>query len=44
MAGVVPSSPFDQASWIRIALLLALPLGSWLGGAVVERLLGLVLD
>ncbi len=40
----VPSSPFDQASWIRIALLLALPLGSWLGGAVVERLLGLVLD
>ena len=40
----IPTSPFDQASWIRFALYLALPLGSWLGGALVERLLGSLLD
>lgn len=28
---------FDGASWVRFALVLLLPLGSWLGGALVER-------
>lgn len=27
----LPTLPFDHASWIRFALYLALPLGSWLG-------------
>jgi hypothetical protein len=40
----VPTWPFDTASWLRVALLLALPVGSWLGGAIVERLLALLLD
>jgi hypothetical protein len=30
---------FDSSAWLRFALYLAIPLGSWLGGAVVERLL-----
>jgi hypothetical protein len=29
----------DTSAWLRTALYLALPLGSWLGGAVVERAL-----
>lgn len=29
----------DTTAWLRIALYLALPLGSWLGGALVERAL-----
>ena len=37
------TSPFTQATRLRFVLYLALPLGSWLGGAlvdwVVERLL-----
>jgi hypothetical protein len=36
--------PFDAPSMVRFALYLALPLGSWLGGAFVERLLGAALD
>ena len=35
---------FDQATWLRFGLVLALPLGSWLGGAIVERLLSSLLD
>lgn len=30
--------PFDAPTLVRFALYLALPLGSWLGGALVERL------
>jgi len=40
----ISSWPFDQATWLRFALVLALPLGSWLGGAVVERLLSSLFD
>jgi hypothetical protein len=36
--------PFDTPSMLRFALYLAIPLGSWLGGAFVERLLGAALD
>lgn len=36
--------PFDTPTLLRFSLYLALPLGSWLGGAIVERLLGAVLD
>ena len=36
--------PFDAPSLVRFALYLAIPLGSWIGGALVERLLGTALD
>jgi len=36
--------PFDLSIVTRTVLVVALGVGSWLGGAVVERLLGLVLD
>jgi len=36
--------PFDLPTAARFALFLLLPLGSWLGGALVERLLGRLLD
>ncbi len=36
--------PFDSSTLLRFALYLGLPIGSWLGGALVERLLDLVLD
>lgn len=36
--------PFDLGTLARFATLLLLPLGSWLGGAVVERVLSRVLD
>ena len=36
--------PFDAPTRLRFALYLAIPVGSWLGGAFVERLLGVVLD
>jgi hypothetical protein len=29
---------------LRLTLYLALPIGSWIGGALVERLLGAALD
>lgn len=32
-------SAFDTSAWLRAALYVAIPLGSWLGGALVERLL-----
>jgi hypothetical protein len=36
--------PFDPTVWLRFALYVSLGLGSWLGGAIVERLLGAALD
>jgi hypothetical protein len=36
----LPTSPLTQASRLRFALYLALPLGSWLGGAVIDWLVG----
>jgi hypothetical protein len=36
--------PFDTPTLVRFSLYLAIPLGSWLGGALVERLLGAALD
>jgi hypothetical protein len=36
--------PFDVSIVTRSVLLILLGAGSWLGGAVVERLLGLALD
>jgi hypothetical protein len=36
--------PFDATVALRLLLYLALPLGSWLGGALVERLLDAALD
>lgn len=32
-----PEWPFDTSTWLRFALLLLVPLGSWLGGALAER-------
>jgi hypothetical protein len=34
--------PLDLSTIVRFALYLALPLGSWLGGAVVERILDIM--
>jgi hypothetical protein len=45
--GLVESAntlPFDLAVWLRFTVYVILGLGSWLGGAVVERLLGFALD
>lgn len=36
--------PFDAPMLMRFVLYLVIPLGSWLGGALVERVLGRVLD
>ena len=36
--------PFDLGVWLRFALYVSLGLGSWLGGALVERLIGVALD
>jgi hypothetical protein len=36
--------PFDAPALTRFFLYVAIPLGSWLGGALVERLLGAALD
>ncbi|MCH8890623.1 MAG: hypothetical protein IH827_06065, partial [Myxococcales bacterium] len=36
--------PIDTSTLLRFALYLGLPIGSWLGGALVERLLDVVLD
>lgn len=36
--------PFDAPALLRFGLYLAIPLGSWLGGALVERMLDLLLD
>ena len=34
----VPEWPFDAPTRLRFALYLVIPLGSWLGGALVEKL------
>lgn len=36
--------PFDAPTLARFLLYVAIPLGSWIGGALVERLLGAALD
>jgi hypothetical protein len=36
--------PFDNRTLSRFVLYLLIPLGSWLGGALVERLVGRILD
>jgi len=36
--------PFDNRTLSRFVLYLLIPLGSWLGGALVERLVSSVLD
>jgi hypothetical protein len=36
--------PFDAPTLTRFFLYVAIPLGSWVGGALVERLLGVALD
>ena len=36
--------PFDAAAIVRLALLTAVPVLGWLGGALVERALGVLLD
>ena len=36
--------PFDSPTLLRFGLYLAIPVGSWLGGAFVERLLEIALD
>jgi hypothetical protein len=36
--------PFDLSIWVRFFVYVGLGLGSWLGGALVERLLGKALD
>jgi len=40
----VPEWPFDAPTLLRFALYLAIPLGSWLGGALVERLVDALLS
>ena len=42
--GDVPEWPLDVPTLLRFALFLAIPVGSWLGGALVERLVDLTLD
>ena len=32
-----PEWPFDASTWLRFSLLFLVPLGSWLGGALVEH-------
>ncbi len=34
-----PEWPFDTSTWLRFALLLLVPVGSWLGSALAERFL-----
>jgi len=36
--------PFDASTFMRFALYLMIPLGSWLGGAFVERLVDAALQ
>ncbi len=40
----LPGWPFDVSTSLRSLLLLAVAMVSWLGGALVERLLGAALD
>jgi hypothetical protein len=43
LVAAVPEWPFDAPTLLRFALYLAIPLGSWLGGAVVDRLVDTLL-
>lgn len=43
VVGAVPEWPLDAPTLRRFVLYLAIPLGSWLGGALVERIVDLVL-
>ena len=36
--------PFDVSTVLRFSLYLMIPIGSWLGGAMVERLVNSLLD
>ncbi len=36
--------PFDTSTFLRFALYLLIPLGSWFGSAVAERMLGAMID
>jgi hypothetical protein len=38
----VPEWPLDSPSFVRFAPYLPIPIGSWLGGALVERLVDAV--
>ena len=40
----VPEWPYDTSTLVRFALLSVIAAGSWLGGALVERAVGAVLD
>ncbi|HSJ99262.1 MAG TPA: hypothetical protein VLC53_19460, partial [Myxococcota bacterium] len=40
----VPEWPFDAPTLLRFALYVAIPVGSWLGGALVERLVDALLS
>jgi hypothetical protein len=40
----VSTWPFDASTFLRFSALALLAVGSWLGGAVIERLLGLAVD
>ncbi len=42
--GAVREWPFDVSTWLRFGALALVAVGSWLGGALVERILGLALD
>lgn len=39
----ISSWPYDLGSWLRFAFYVTLGLGSWVGAALVERMLGVVL-
>ena len=43
VVGAVPEWPLDAPTLRRFVLYLAIPIGSWLGGALVERIVDLVL-
>ncbi len=36
--------PVQPTAFLRLSLLLVIPIGSWLGGALFERMLGSLLD
>ena len=36
--------PIRPTTFLRLFLLLVIPVGSWVGGAMVERMLGRLLD
>jgi hypothetical protein len=40
----VSTWPFDTGTLVRFGFIIAMATGSWLGGALVERLLGAALD